>query len=56
MPNVEIKYMTSLEITPQRNDKECQRRSSLPMRFLGFEGCALFYGKPEEVKHAKRSY
>jgi hypothetical protein len=32
MPNVEIKYMTSLEITLQRNDKECQRRSSLPMR------------------------
>jgi hypothetical protein len=54
--------MTSLEITLQRNDKECQRRSSLPMRFLGFEGCALLR-KPvrtgpttEEVKHAKRSY
>jgi hypothetical protein len=49
MPNVEIKYMTSLEITLQLNDKECQRRSSFPMRFLGFEGCALFYVSPCEL-------
>jgi hypothetical protein len=49
MPNVEIKPLTSLKITLQRNDKECQPRSSPPMRFLGFEGCALLYVSPCEL-------
>ena len=56
MPNVEIKYMTSLEITLQRNDKECHEKHKSPMFFgktldYRFDSasseCGVLYASPE---------
>jgi hypothetical protein len=48
MPNVEIKYMTSLEITLQRNDKECHEKHKSPMFF----GKTLDYSSTPRVASA----